>query len=50
MSDLLARKEDGRVKLYATLRALQARRDHAPLFSIGEYIAAATSGELRMSR
>jgi (1->4)-alpha-D-glucan 1-alpha-D-glucosylmutase len=42
--DLLASKEDGRVKLYVTWRALQCRRDHPGLFSAGEYIPLAVDG------
>jgi (1->4)-alpha-D-glucan 1-alpha-D-glucosylmutase len=36
--ELVARKEDGRAKLYLTWRALTCRREHAGLFSSGEYL------------
>jgi (1->4)-alpha-D-glucan 1-alpha-D-glucosylmutase len=35
---LVAAKDDGRVKLFVTWRSLRCRRDHAGLFSAGEYI------------
>jgi (1->4)-alpha-D-glucan 1-alpha-D-glucosylmutase len=41
---LVAAKEDGRIKLYVTHRSLQARRDHAGLFTAGEYIPLAAEG------
>jgi (1->4)-alpha-D-glucan 1-alpha-D-glucosylmutase len=34
---LAEQKEDGRVKLYVTSRALHCRREHPGLFSVGEY-------------
>ncbi len=43
-AELLAAKEDGRVKLYLTYRALHARRDHPQLFATGEYLPLATEG------
>jgi (1->4)-alpha-D-glucan 1-alpha-D-glucosylmutase len=42
--ELAARKEDGRVKLYVTHRALQCRREHPGLFAEGEYLPAEGSG------
>jgi (1->4)-alpha-D-glucan 1-alpha-D-glucosylmutase len=36
--ELIAHKEDGRVKLYVTWQALCCRREHPGLFSAGEYI------------
>jgi (1->4)-alpha-D-glucan 1-alpha-D-glucosylmutase len=36
--ELTDAKEDGRIKLYVTSRALHCRRDHPGLFSNGEYI------------
>jgi (1->4)-alpha-D-glucan 1-alpha-D-glucosylmutase len=44
--ELLAAKEDGRVKLYLTWRALQARKAHPGLFSEGEYLPLEPSGAL----
>jgi (1->4)-alpha-D-glucan 1-alpha-D-glucosylmutase len=37
-------KEDGRIKLYVTYRALHCRRAHPGLFSAGEYIPAEVLG------
>jgi (1->4)-alpha-D-glucan 1-alpha-D-glucosylmutase len=37
-------KEDGRVKLYVTWRALHARRDHPGLFTTGDYLPAEAVG------
>jgi (1->4)-alpha-D-glucan 1-alpha-D-glucosylmutase len=42
--DLVATKEDGRIKLYATHRSLACRRDHPGLFTAGEYIPLAAEG------
>lgn len=42
--DLLARKEDGRVKLYVLSRALRFRREHSVLFSEGCYVPIEASG------
>jgi (1->4)-alpha-D-glucan 1-alpha-D-glucosylmutase len=42
--DLVASKEDGRIKLYVTHRSLACRRDHPGLFSAGEYIPLAAEG------
>lgn len=42
--ELTATKEDGRVKLYATYRALHCRREHPELFTIGEYLPAEAEG------
>jgi (1->4)-alpha-D-glucan 1-alpha-D-glucosylmutase len=42
--ELTATKEDGRIKLFVTYRTLRCRRDHAGLFSVGEYLPAETSG------
>src|SRR5262249_6854765 len=42
--ELTAAKEDGRIKLFVTSRTLRCRRDHAGLFSVGEYLPAETSG------
>ena len=36
--ELVAVKEDGRIKLFITYRTMQCRRDHPGLFSAGEYI------------
>ena len=42
--DLVASKEDGRIKLYVTHRSLALRRDHPGLFTAGEYIPLAAEG------
>ena len=42
--DLVAAKEDGRIKLYVTHRSLSCRRDHPGLFTAGEYIPLAAEG------
>ena len=44
-ADLLARLEDGRVKLWTTHRALALRRQEHALFRKGEYIALEVAGE-----
>ncbi len=41
---LLTAKEDGRIKLYVTHRALVCRRDHPGLFTAGEYLPLAAGG------
>jgi (1->4)-alpha-D-glucan 1-alpha-D-glucosylmutase len=42
--ELLERKEDGRVKLFVTRQALICRRDHAGLFSAGQYFPCEADG------
>ena len=42
--DLVATREDGRIKLYVTHRSLACRRDHPGLFTAGEYIPLAAEG------
>ena len=42
--DLVAVKEDGRIKLFVTYRTLHCRRDHPGLFSAGEYLPIAVDG------
>jgi (1->4)-alpha-D-glucan 1-alpha-D-glucosylmutase len=42
--DLTVAKDDGRIKLYVTYRALHCRRDHPGLFAEGEYLPAQASG------
>lgn len=42
--ELLATKEDGRIKLYVTAWALRYRRAHPGLFSHGEYVPAEVTG------
>jgi (1->4)-alpha-D-glucan 1-alpha-D-glucosylmutase len=37
-------KEDGRIKLHVTRRALRCRRDHPGLFTTGEYLPAEADG------
>ena len=44
MGDLLKHWEDGRVKMYVTWKLLQFRREHAELFSQGEYIPLHVTG------
>ncbi len=41
--ELIGSRADGRVKLYVVSRALRCRRDHAGLFTEGEYVAAGAS-------
>jgi (1->4)-alpha-D-glucan 1-alpha-D-glucosylmutase len=43
-SELLASKEDGRIKLYATWRALRCRREQPELFTTGEYLPGEADG------
>jgi (1->4)-alpha-D-glucan 1-alpha-D-glucosylmutase len=42
--ELTRQKEDGRIKLYVTWRALACRRDHPGLFTTGEYLPLEPSG------
>jgi (1->4)-alpha-D-glucan 1-alpha-D-glucosylmutase len=42
--ELLQSKEDGRIKLYVVRQALRCRRDHAGLFTGGEYLPAYAHG------
>jgi (1->4)-alpha-D-glucan 1-alpha-D-glucosylmutase len=42
--ELLAKREDGRVKLYLTWRTLQCRRERTGLFTTGEYLPLTASG------
>jgi (1->4)-alpha-D-glucan 1-alpha-D-glucosylmutase len=42
--ELVAVKEDGRIKLFVTSRTMQCRRDHPGLLSAGEYIPMAVDG------
>jgi len=44
---LLSNKEDGKIKLFVTYRALQARREHRPVFQDGRYIPLKVSGRLK---
>jgi (1->4)-alpha-D-glucan 1-alpha-D-glucosylmutase len=43
--DLVATKEDGRIKLYVTSQALHSRLDHPGLFTAGEYLPLAATGD-----
>ncbi len=43
-AELLTAKEDGRIKLYVTYRALHARRDRPGLFATGEYLRLEAEG------
>jgi (1->4)-alpha-D-glucan 1-alpha-D-glucosylmutase len=42
---LVETREDGRIKLHVTYRALHVRRDHAGLFSAGEYLPLDAAGD-----
>jgi (1->4)-alpha-D-glucan 1-alpha-D-glucosylmutase len=42
--DLIDSREDGRIKLYVTWLALEARRAHPELFSVGEYLPVEVRG------
>jgi (1->4)-alpha-D-glucan 1-alpha-D-glucosylmutase len=42
---LLTSREDGRIKLYVTYRALHCRRDQASLFCAGEYLPLTCKGK-----
>src|SRR5262245_43472462 len=42
--ELVARKEDGRIKLYVLSRALRCRRDHPDLFARGAYLPVEPTG------
>jgi (1->4)-alpha-D-glucan 1-alpha-D-glucosylmutase len=44
-AELLRTREDGRIKLYVTAMALRCRRDHAGLFSAGEYLPGEGNGK-----
>lgn len=44
-SDLLANYQDGRIKMWVTLRALNFRREHSDLFRAGSYIPLAGGTE-----
>jgi (1->4)-alpha-D-glucan 1-alpha-D-glucosylmutase len=45
--ELTHAKEDGRIKLYVTARAMRCRRDHPGLFSTGDYLPAEATGVRR---
>ena len=42
--DLVASREDGRIKLFVSYRTMQCRRDHPGLFGAGEYTPIAVDG------
>jgi (1->4)-alpha-D-glucan 1-alpha-D-glucosylmutase len=42
--DLVQTREDGRIKLFVTFRALTCRRDNPNLFSSGEYVPLEVTG------
>jgi len=48
-ADLLAHRSDGRVKLFATTRALACRRTLADVYRYGEYVALEAAGARRDS-
>jgi len=45
VSEMLRNWQDGRIKLYATARALRLRKQHAAVFLDGEYVPLAAEGE-----
>jgi (1->4)-alpha-D-glucan 1-alpha-D-glucosylmutase len=45
VQDLMYHMEDGRVKLFATWRALSVRREHPGLFEGGDYVPLAVRGD-----
>ena len=45
LSELLERRRDGRIKLFTTWQALQARRESPDLFTSGEYIPLEARGK-----
>lgn len=45
IDELLASREDGRVKLFVTHRALETRREYRELFEQGEYVPLRVTGE-----
>lgn len=47
IGDLLATKEDGRVKLFLVYQALNARKENADLFQKGTYIPLGVTGKFR---
>jgi (1->4)-alpha-D-glucan 1-alpha-D-glucosylmutase len=47
VQELIENKEEGRVKLYLTWRALTCRRDRPGLFSSGDYLPVEVTGPLR---
>jgi len=44
VGELLANKNDGRIKLFVTSRALRVGREHPGLFSAGEYVPLEVTG------
>ncbi|MBI2877823.1 MAG: malto-oligosyltrehalose synthase [Candidatus Tectomicrobia bacterium] len=44
IEELLATREDGRIKLFTLYRTLKARRDHRELFEGGDYLPLRTAG------
>ena len=46
LRDLLSHWQDGRIKLYLTLKLLGFRRAHADLFGAGEYVPLRATGEM----
>jgi (1->4)-alpha-D-glucan 1-alpha-D-glucosylmutase len=44
-ADVMSKKEDGRIKMYVTLQALNVARTHPGLFTTGEYLPLRATGE-----
>jgi (1->4)-alpha-D-glucan 1-alpha-D-glucosylmutase len=47
IADLLATKEDGRIKLFLTIQALKARTQYVEVFNQGDYLPLEVKGELK---
>jgi (1->4)-alpha-D-glucan 1-alpha-D-glucosylmutase len=47
VQDLLATKEDGRIKLFLIYRALKAKKAHREIFRSGEYLPLELAGRFR---
>jgi (1->4)-alpha-D-glucan 1-alpha-D-glucosylmutase len=47
IDDLLATKEDGRIKLFLTIQVLKARTQYVEVFNQGDYLPLEVSGELQ---
>ena len=49
LEELLAHKQDGRIKLFLIAQALKARKEHLELFERGDYLPLAVEGEKKDS-
>ncbi|KAM3096064.1 malto-oligosyltrehalose synthase [Phormidesmis sp. 146-35] len=47
LSDLLDTRQDGRIKLFLTFQALQARKDYLELFQQGDYLPLEVTGRFK---